>query len=647
MIPNGYYGLQWSNVGIVRSFLYPTSGYTTALSSGQDVAYNAYGTPMSIASSPSSPFTINSFVAASAWYDNNTLMMTGSRAGSFLYGTTTSTTIQMTSQSVQQSNGSLPSQCTNYVTNNDSTRLTSYNASSACDNLIFNQLTYVHFIAPSGTQIPTSSPGPHYCGTDAPGWISTPYPTTVGQTVSATVCYDWNSNSCLWQNQITIINCDTYYVFGLILPVYCQLRYCTTNVPVTGNQTTITTTVAMTPFSYSIYNNTAIGSVVYSQHFTYYTTPTSQCTAWTSFTSQLLPSLNYTSLTISGTNDPTGISLADPVAVANIANALYQNTGYSITVNGYPWSVGICGSGIELTWNAVICTCTNTLSYSLRPCIGNYNWGGVNTISCLAADQTMTVTFQYGSVRIVTTPVTTTIPATTASVNQIPSNYFGLYWFNVDIIDISQSPFNTSLYQSFGFITALRSGRYVAFSISTAMSIGTFNSITTFTINSFVAASIYNDNNPLTMTAYRLGVLLYNQTIVLAEHVATLVVAPLFFQVSVLYIAQGMNETLTFGIRNDPSVTYLDNISVLSGGQELLTNGNFEYENQLGWSGASHLVSGSGICYSYCYADGIVGRLDYVSQTFQTTPGSLLHVSFYIRWGGSGSGVIANVTIYP
>ncbi|CAF1575120.1 unnamed protein product, partial [Didymodactylos carnosus] len=122
---------------------------------------------------------------------------------------------------------------------------------------------------------------------------------------------------------------------------------------------------------------------------------------------------------------------------------------------------------------------------------------------------------------------------------------------------------------------------------------------------------------------------------------------PLFFQVSVLYIAQGMNETLTFGIRNDPSYTYLDNISVLSGGQELLTNGNFEYGTQLGWSGASHLASGSGICYSYCYVDGIVGRLDYVSQTFQTTPGSLLYISFYIRWGGNGSGVIANVTIYP
>ena len=49
----------------------------------------------------------------------------------------------------------------------------------------------------------------------------------------------------------------------------------------------------------------------------------------------------------------------------------------------------------------------------------------------------------------------------------------------------------------------------------------------------------------------------------------------------------------------------------------------------------------------YCYYDGTVGSLDYVSQTFSTTPGNLLYISFWIGWTGSGSGVITYITITP
>ncbi|CAF1119046.1 unnamed protein product [Didymodactylos carnosus] len=126
-----------------------------------------------------------------------------------------------------------------------------------------------------------------------------------------------------------------------------------------------------------------------------------------------------------------------------------------------------------------------------------------------------------------------------------------------------------------------------------------------------------------------------------------LTASPLLSQVSALYIAQSTYETLTFGIRNDPGYTWIDNISVLSNGHELLVNGNFEYANNTGWQGASHLGNTCGVCSSYCYNDGVTGNPDYVSQTFQTTPGSLLYISFYIGWSGSGSAVLANVTIYP
>ncbi|CAF1500821.1 unnamed protein product, partial [Didymodactylos carnosus] len=85
-IPNGYSNLQWSNVYILQASLYPSSGYVTALTSGQDVAFNWYGRPMNISSSIL--FTINSFIAASAWYDNNTVIMQGYQSGTLLYSQT-------------------------------------------------------------------------------------------------------------------------------------------------------------------------------------------------------------------------------------------------------------------------------------------------------------------------------------------------------------------------------------------------------------------------------------------------------------------------------------------------------------------------------------------------------------------------------
>jgi hypothetical protein len=63
---------------------HPESGYPTALSSGQRVALNAYGNPMSIGvdiSSSLEAFSIKSFVAAAAWNNNLQLSMTGERSG--------------------------------------------------------------------------------------------------------------------------------------------------------------------------------------------------------------------------------------------------------------------------------------------------------------------------------------------------------------------------------------------------------------------------------------------------------------------------------------------------------------------------------------------------------------------------------------
>jgi hypothetical protein len=62
--------------------------------------------------------------------------------------------------------------------------------------------------------------------------------------------------------------------------------------------------------------------------------------------------------------------------------------------NGRTWTVGTCGSGIELSANTN-CQCV-TPGYTARPCIGqgNDNWGGVNTATCSAPSQTIEVVCQ-------------------------------------------------------------------------------------------------------------------------------------------------------------------------------------------------------------------------------------------------------------
>jgi len=133
-------------------------------------------------------------------------------------------------------------------------------------------------------------------------------------------------------------------------------------------------------------------SIIYTQSFTSGSTPSSQCTAWTTFIS-LLTASSYTSLTIQGSNNPTGITLTTPAYILGIANALQASSTYGpVSSNGYSWAVGTCGSGIELTATGSICQC-NT-GYTVRPCIGNSNWGAINAYTCGASTQTLIVIFQ-------------------------------------------------------------------------------------------------------------------------------------------------------------------------------------------------------------------------------------------------------------
>jgi hypothetical protein len=131
----------------------------------------------------------------------------------------------------------------------------------------------------------------------------------------------------------------------------------------------------------------------FSEIFTAGTYATAQCTAWNTFRSGLATS-GYTRVTISGTYDTTGVSCTVPATVQAIANALRLSTSGSWSCDGRTWQTGMCGSGIELSANGNTCVCT-TPGHILRPCIATTtNWGGVNTATCGAPTQTMTLRFQ-------------------------------------------------------------------------------------------------------------------------------------------------------------------------------------------------------------------------------------------------------------
>jgi hypothetical protein len=136
-----------------------------------------------------------------------------------------------------------------------------------------------------------------------------------------------------------------------------------------------------------------VSTVMYSQNFTNGNNHSAQCAQWQNFLTQLTIQ-NYTLLKIQGTYDTVGLSINDSTVIGNIALALRTSGSYGpVSSNGVSWVVDTCGSGMELTTNSG-CACINP-GYSIRPCIGNSNFGALNSATCNGTFQTMTVILQY------------------------------------------------------------------------------------------------------------------------------------------------------------------------------------------------------------------------------------------------------------
>lgn len=141
---------------------------------------------------------------------------------------TTPVSLNFTIPTGVPTDGKLPSQCTSYMSITDGSRRATAASAVACDKDMFKPTpTWVRFSGGAGTRIVTGATEPFRCGTQGAGWFKGEYPSAVGATIEGTVCYSWPGRSCQWSNTIWVTNCKEYYVFALLAPPACRLRYCT------------------------------------------------------------------------------------------------------------------------------------------------------------------------------------------------------------------------------------------------------------------------------------------------------------------------------------------------------------------------------------------------------------------------------------
>ena len=99
-----------------------------------------------------------------------------------------------------------------------------------CDQRHLSPLpAWYRFTGAAGDRMPTSCAPKNRCGTHAPGWLDGSHPSVREGIVTRRVCYHWSSNCCNWKNDIQIQNCGAFYVYRLVKPPQCMLRYCGNN----------------------------------------------------------------------------------------------------------------------------------------------------------------------------------------------------------------------------------------------------------------------------------------------------------------------------------------------------------------------------------------------------------------------------------
>ena len=122
------------------------------------------------------------------------------------------------------------SECSSYTLNNETDRSVLFAQVGAiykCDKTLVT--AWYRFNSTAGTKMPTTCVSKNKCNTHATGWLNGVHPTPQEGTVNRRVCFHWSSNCCNWEITIKVRNCGLFYVYRLVNPTSCHLRYCVTN----------------------------------------------------------------------------------------------------------------------------------------------------------------------------------------------------------------------------------------------------------------------------------------------------------------------------------------------------------------------------------------------------------------------------------
>jgi hypothetical protein len=118
-------------------------------------------------------------------------------------------------------------------------------------------------------------------------------------------------------------------------------------------------------------------------------------TAFSNFISSIPLDVQFKKLTLSSSVSTTPATTTNTTIINGIINSLKNNGNpqYSASANdnsGNFWVVGRCGSGIELSYGPSSGPNSCSGVVTLRPGIGNTNWGGAGT-TCGAPTQTISI----------------------------------------------------------------------------------------------------------------------------------------------------------------------------------------------------------------------------------------------------------------
>ena len=88
---------------------------------------------------------------------------------------------------------------------------------------------WYRFVGAAGTKMPTTDVAAFRCGTKHSGWLDGTHPTLEHGEVSRRVCFSTQKEACSFNNQISVKNCSSYYIYKLGQPLKCDSRYCGTD----------------------------------------------------------------------------------------------------------------------------------------------------------------------------------------------------------------------------------------------------------------------------------------------------------------------------------------------------------------------------------------------------------------------------------